>query len=498
MRYQYTYENPFNVEAELISHLRTLDSELFYCQDQRKSLQLPADLEGELEALLQKLPTMRDGKKLLLSGVPPDEKLAVQQWEHYGEFLYMLWFIVRYTEKLRLDLILSSAYFFSITHSEDGTGKEFESLNDNVEGTRLLILPKIKTIHDPLDPSEEALEEDRTGGGQKHWATDRMPGIQDMLSHTFYVDVDMLAYQDHQYRVMHSILERHMFTENRKTLRIAVCPLAHKDLLQTKTYLGDGNQRLFCVEGLKCTDFVHDRIKAAFMRAGEQHADILIFPEMLADETVLSRGFFEETKEMLSSHGYPMPALILLPTWWHDHRNELYVLDAAGKRLCVQQKQIRYLFSEKETGELYAEALREPEAVIHMVHIPEVGRFAFPICRDFLESGYVQLLLQQLRSTFLICPSYSPNKTQFDLTAPGVIQYGCYTVWCNTCAAYYDSERLPGHIGLVAGPQEIPATMCLLSPQCGGNCEDEAQSCVFLVEISMDRSAVITCEHIYR
>ena len=62
----------------------------------------------------------------LRSGIPPDEKQAVQQWEHYGDFFYMLRFVSRYTEQLPCDRILSSPYFYSITHREDGTKQEFE------------------------------------------------------------------------------------------------------------------------------------------------------------------------------------------------------------------------------------------------------------------------------------------------------------------------------------------------------------------------------------
>lgn len=497
MMYPYRYENPFNVEAEWICHLRTLDKILFYQPDLRKTLRLPSDLEDEVEALFQTLPHTCDGKFLIRYGIPPDEKLAVQQWVHYSDFLYMLRFLGRYTEKLRCNWILSSSYFFSITHEKDGTPKEFESLNSNAEETGLFILPKIQTIHDPLTP---AAEEATVKGQKKHWATDRIPGIQDELSHTFYVDMNELMYKGHRYRAAHSVLQRHMFPEGKKHLRIAVCPVAHKDLLRIRTYDEEsrtGDRGLCSAEGLKCPQFVHDKIRGAFLRACGENVDFLVFPEMLGDETILNPAFFSEIREEIRNSGYQMPGLILLPTWWHDHQNELYVLDASGKRLCIQQKQTAYLF-EDETGAQYAEDLREPEQVIHMVHIPDVGILAFPICKDFLEDEYVRMMLRQLRATFLLCPSYSPYKTQFDLTAPGVIQYGCYSVWCNTCAAYYKSSRVPNHIGVVTGPQESLETMRLLSPACGGSCGDEEHACIFLVEISMDRSGSISCRHIYK
>lgn len=500
MEYRYKYENPFNVEAEWISHLRRLDESLFNDRDSRNALSPPLDLDAEVDLLFQKLPYIRDAKRLVQCGVPPEEKLIVQQWPHYNDFLYMLHFLSQYTLNLKCNRILSSAYFFSITHAESGQAKEFESLNSNVEETGLLILPKVQTINDPLTPAEE--NEDAVpapaklglSSKGKHWATDRMPGIQGDLSNTYYVDKKELVYRGQFYRVMHSVLQRHIFPENKKSLKVAVCPVAHKDLLKVKTYCKkteSGVKKLCSVEGLKDEDFAYNRIQAAFLKAGVEHADILIFPEILGNETILSQDFFDEIQKKMSSLGYPMPSLILMPTWWHEYRNELYVLDSSGKCLCTQQKQKPYLLENK-----YEEDLRDPERIIHMVHIPGVGRFAFPICRDFLEDDYVQIMLQQLQATFLLCPSYSPNKTQFDLAAPGTIKYGCYTVWCNTCAAYHHKALPLDHIGLVAGPQNSPENTKLLSPECNGDCENKNTACVFIIDIHMDRSAIISCKHI--
>lgn len=506
MQYSYKYENPFNVEAEWICHLRALDENMFFQHDLRKTFLPPQDLDKEVGELFQKLPYLSDGKLMIRFGVPQDEKKIVQQWIHYSDFTYMLHFLSAFTGKLSNEIIFASSYFYSITHTAEGKTKEFESLNSNTEETGLLILPLVKTINDPLDPAREdssttsETEKPNTEKLKKHWATDRIPGIQVELAHTFYINKKDLEYSNHQYGVLHSVLQRHIFPENKKTLRIAVCPLAHKDILCMETYYKNvekKEQGLCCADGLKNEDFVYDRIQAAFLTAGKERADIIIFPEMLGNEKIISQRFFAQIKEAMRSRGYPMPGLTLLPTWWHQNQNELYVMDASGKLLCTQQKQVPYIFEDKDSIS-YAEDLRNPERVIHVVHIPDVGRFAFPICKDFLEEEYIRIMLRQLRTTFLLCPSFSPSKTQFDLTAPGVIKYGCYTIWCNTCAAYYLSEKPPAHVGLIAGPQAFEETMKVLCPNCEGNCGDESNACVFLVEISMDHTATITYRHIYR
>lgn len=191
-----------------------------------------------------------------------------------------------------------------------------------------------------------------------------------------------------------------------------------------------------------------------------------------------------------------MPGLILFPTWWHDGRNELYVFDGSGNRLCVQQKQYPYVYEKQESAR-YKENLLSPERVIHVIHIPEVGRFAFPICRDLLEQEYMDILLRQLRVTFLLCPSYSPHKTQFTTEAISVNKYGCYTIWCNTCAAYWKEPEPPAQIGLIAGPQEdLAKPLAYMTPKCRGVCGSGAESCIFLAEITIDHTANISCRHV--
>ena len=507
IEFKFQFENPYDVLAEWICYLRTLNENLFSKPDLRKTLQLPDGLDEEVDCLFQSLPYIenKDGRyRALRFGIPPDEKQVVQKWEYYGDFFYMLRLLNLFTEQMPCDRILSSAYFYSITHGEDGVSREFESLNTNAEETGLLIIPKVRTINDPLDPAgegEDAAVPSGTAAPEKHWAGDRMEGVQTELAHVFYAETKKLWYKGRRYHVMNSVLRRHVFSEDKKVFRIAVCPLERADLLNIKTYCEkseEGNRRLCSVEGLKSGKSVQDKLCTAILKAGEEYADAFLCSEMLGDETIVSPSFFESVRQDLCSRGYPMPGVVLLPTWWHDHRNELYVRDAGGGLLCCQQKQTPYPYKDEKSGELYAEDLRNPEQVVHMVHIPEVGRITFPICKDFLEEDYIRMMLRQLRATFLFCPSYSPAKTQFDLTAPGAIPYGCYTVWCNTCAAYCKSGSLPGHIGLVTGPQDPAEGMCLLVPECGGNCGGSGTPCIFMVEISMDRSAKITSSHIYK
>ena len=144
----------------------------------------------------------------------------------------------------------------------------------------------IKTINDPLDPSkgaEESTFEPLEAEGEqktKHWATDRICGIQSELSNTFYVNTNEMNCRGQSYSAAHSVLRRFVFPENKKRFKIAVCPIAHSDLLQVETYEKNEKGRiqgLFCAKGLKRAQYVYHRIEAAFFAAGRERADIIIF-----------------------------------------------------------------------------------------------------------------------------------------------------------------------------------------------------------------------------
>ena len=495
--YDAQHENPFNLIAAWISHLRKLNQDLFYqIQNEDKTFLRPQTLHTDVDALFKQLPEIDSaeedgGARLIRHGVPRDEIDTVQKWEFFHSFFHMLVVLARLDERLTKVKTMSSWDLCRINQTKTGEIAEFESLNSNAEETGFLILPLVDTLNEPPEETQTV--------NKRHFAMDRHPGIQISLSNTFYVDREELVCNGRTYRVRNTILARHVFPENKQVLKLAVSPLARGDFLRLATRTeqrGGKTQNLVSVEGLKNSAFVHTRIRAACMEAGRRKADILIFPEMLGDScSTGSEFFYHDIKETM--RGVPMPGLILLPTWWHDRRNELFVRDAGGALLCRQQKQTRYVF-EAQDGRRYAEDLQKPKPVIHMVHIPGVGRFAFPICRDFLDTQYIGLLLETLRATFLLCPSYSPKKTQFDLTAPGARQYGCYTVWCNTCAAIGEPPIPPAYVGVADGPRGPGTPEILLKPQCGGDCGDGNSPCVFLVEIQMKHFADMKCVHICR
>ena len=55
IEFKFQFENPYDVLAEWICYLRTLNENLFSKPDLRKTLQLPDGLDEEVDCLFQKI-----------------------------------------------------------------------------------------------------------------------------------------------------------------------------------------------------------------------------------------------------------------------------------------------------------------------------------------------------------------------------------------------------------------------------------------------------------
>lgn len=488
-----SYLSTFDLLAEWIQHLAALDPRAYANKDARETLDSPPELHDEVASFFMMHPCLQDEMALVIQGIPADVVNEIQEWTHYQSFMHMVEFLARLTRMLRVSTIIKYAVTAKM---KDG----FESLNDNAAETGIQILPKVRSINDSLEPAANSAEAKAGDGVEKHWATDRLAGINSELSGIYYIEADKLTVNRISFSVKHHIVEDSFFLENKKDFLIGVSPVSQGNFLEVdyETRSDPNAERnYFKVTGLKDEELVKDRITAAILEACSRGVDILVFPEMLGNAETTSSTFIEAVADLALEKGLPMPPLLLLPTWWHDYSNELYVVDGSGRCVCVQQKQYPFSLPHKETGKKHQEDLRFDRHIVHVVHIPGLGRLTFPICRDYLEPEYLPWLAETLRSTFFFCPSYSEHKTQFDLTAPGEVKYGCYTVWSNTCAANWDKEKSPSHVGLVSGPMAKGEYIKHLEPECGGICGAQTDPCLFVVRISMDHLARISYEHIH-
>ena len=497
MTSHFPYSNPFNILASLIAQLKMVNPCLYQSKDFRGTSEDEHDWDDEADKLFQAYPALQDSDILLRDGVPPEAVDAIQAWRKaHNSFFPILSLACRLDRALYWESILRSSYL--CVHLKNS----FQSLNDNAAEEGIFLAPRVPSLNDPFDQSSSK------DAASKTWAFDWKGGINQELGNTYYMEADQMLVAHKAYTVVHIIVNGRPIG---KALRIAASPISQgKLLLPPTTYTTPDKRRCFSIDGLQDPDRIQNRFRAAFLCAARHRADIVLFPEMLGDGSVLGseearNAFFAQLQEEAEDQGFPCPSLLLMPTWWHDKRNELYVLNAFGECVCVQQKQ--YPFVYPEGGQDYLEDLSQASPIVYVLHIPKLGRITLPICKDYLTPDYRRFLVEVLRSTFLLCPSYSSGKFSFALTAPAQLPYGCYTAWINPCAAVppepkkdqssqqktavkcvdasHDPEKTPpSYVGLIAGPTSPEQRQYrLFQPSCKGQCGPDDGPCLFVAEI---------------
>ena len=494
----------FNLVATMIQHLRECSPEFYTNPEERDSAYVSDEHNAAINEFLNAHPILTNPKAMLCGGIPDADVAAILNWEHYNEPIPLFFLLVDIVNVFDLDDILGMI-----------ANKSFIALNDNYNKTGIYILPRVRSIHDSISPANESGQDtgDETATGDadkgsgsksdpaeegdakphKQWADTWAAGINQDFNNIYYLDqADLnLGGRFGQYSIRNTVL-LDSIPYNKKFLLIALSPVVFDaDFIinfSTKDSIGFSHGQ-FSVCGIKNSQRVHDRLRAAFGQACEVGADIVIFPEMLGDSELirLDSTYSEAMDAMIKdaeAKGFAAPLMTLLPTWWHDNSNELYSISALNERLFVQQKQIPYNLLRANDKKEYTEALIHPKREVQVLHIDGLGRFTFPICKDLLEPDYQKLLIQTLHSTFVICPSYSQGKTQFDLASLSGRPFGCYIIWLNTCSAMHNKQ--PDHIGWIASPvvTEPQRNLC---PRCKWKCGSDSDACLFLIRLSLDR-----------
>lgn len=484
----FLYENPFNILALLIAALPGLSRELYQSKDKRDALPDTASWDDKVYDLLSAFPEMNDADVLLREGIPQETWAQLQAWRTKNpEFSAVLALICGLDSALYWDNILRSSYV------SVGLQQGFEALNDNWEQTGILVLPRVPSLNDPLDRA--GTSPDSSG---KTWAHAWEPGINEELTNIYYVEKNRLTVNNKPYTVIHRVVKDWVVGN---PILLAVSPIAKgAQLLDPSCYEAEGG-RYFSIAGLNDPEYIRRRVSAAYRTAAEKGAGLLMYPEMLGEASMFDPGgnvssFFAQLQEEAEAAKYSSPAVILPPTWWHDRRNQLHVIDGSGGTICVQEKQNSFLYHDDKTNREYLEDLRGTPPVVQVLHVPYIGRITFPICKDYLVVSYRELLARTLRSTLMLCPAYSKGKFSFNISVPAELEYGCYSLWANTCSALPEEKTPPDYVGLIAAPNTDFA--CSFKPQCSGQCGAADDPCLLLVEINRTGGAprITVREHI--
>lgn len=488
----------FNAVALLLMRLKRLDSEYFYRAKNLDGLHLSKENQKELDDIIEEIKACAVDKEnglsyaLIHHGLPlelVDTILNERLIKNNFKAIHCL--IDRLTKLIYEDDLIKYIQSMNL--------KGFTALNDNVDETGFLILPDLKGINEKQDAGEA---ED---GKDYSWADSR---LYIRYTNLYFVEIEKLSTVfGRQFKIENYIMEAlNLEKQPRDGLVIAASPVTYSKALlfpeqfESRETEGGSIQAFFQIAGTAEKERIYSRIEAAFLAACERKADILLLPEMLGDEVLLSEGFWKSLHDKAEDQGLRIPALTITPTWWHDNRNELMVLDSGLNRVFGQQKQFPFDFEldKGDTDSNVMEDLLDVDNTIHVMHWPGIGRLVVPICKDFLISPYRDILLRELKATVLLIPSYSFGSTQFMLSMLETMQYGCYAVWLNTCSAFFDKEQTPKIIGAAENPfRSKGKPIVTMLPTCNMKCGKDCDTCLFLIRITLEPDRSVTCKHIF-
>ena len=399
----------------------------------------------------------------------------------------------------QLDLLIDikeviNHYNFNTMKISSEDEKGFDGLNNNIAESGIIVLPKIRTL--------KAFSRYKNDCGEyvpKKNANDWLEDINVRLRNIYYVQQRCLSGYIIKNYLLSSVDQR----GNKDFIRIGMSPIIKKEnlkeLFDLDYYYGmtmDGlhKTQLFGIKNILCQELINHRTKLAFEEACKKNCDIFISPEMLGtDELLFTDDEISELFRPKVSNKFQTPFLTLPPTQWKNKKNILTVFNENGERIGEQHKQNRFKMKKSHTN--WVEDLETPKNEILLIHIEGWGRFAFPICMDFLTNSYRDILTEKIKATFLLCPSFSKGVYNFDLTSGNDSEFEVRTVWINSCSAYEENDA--EYIGLISVPSCLDRSRrTRIKPECNGACKD---ICLFLVDIPKDcndGSKNVSVEHI--
>lgn len=340
-------------------------------------------------------------------------------------------------------------------------------LNSNAQTSRLQLLPKCscRWTHNSRD---------RIGG----------ISINNYFHYFYYVQINVLG----EYTVKHWYLNDSFERAAEKGyLTIGITPL-HNEAELGIAYLEAEESHFFSVEKVIGIEKLKECALGQLEYARENEVDILCYPEMLGGQEIF-HALQEKLQEFPDGKG-EYPVLTLCPTEWNDRKNVCRVLDRTGNNIISQQKQHPFPYIHK--GIEYLENIK-PDKIIHLIHCNEIGRIAILVCKDALQREYLHMLLEHLKVTLILIPSFSTGNYDFDEIIQMCRAYDCCAVWINTCSVQKleesDNEKLE-RIGIVlrTGKQraQLNNKICYFSRKdkgCSGMGGQDCSKCVYIQKL---------------
>lgn len=244
------------------------------------------------------------------------------------------------------------------------------------------------------------------------------------------------------------------------------------------------------INGVNEVQMLNEKYAKCWEKACEVFPDVFFAPEMIATDDMVSvdnsgSKFLKPLLKKAAMEGKTPPRLTIMPTYWRNRENKLFVFDEKGICIGTQLKRKPFVSERKH----FAEALNVPpeNTDILLIHLKNKQRIAFAICSEFLigQEDYVSdFLCKKLGATLVLVPSYSDGEQDFTTLISAVKRFGTSVVWGNCCGAVplQDSQPTERIIGACsyAGADEIHRFGSI--KKCNSTC-DGIESCVFHIEL---------------
>lgn len=302
--------------------------------------------------------------------------------------------------------------------------------------------------------------------------------LQDHLKNLYFIDMRNIPknFVINNYYISSKLL---MSARCKKELRIGVSPLTNENVLPVENidFSNEKGYNTFSVSGLNNEKMLYDNVESIIGKAINENVDILVFPEMLGTNDIN-----ELIGSYVNSIHKKVPPIIVAPSLWKNQSNVSKLFFGSDSDDAVYQQK-NYKFPFEYDGDSYIENLCFDQGnIINLFHCDDIGIFTIVICKDLLIKNYLDFLIEKLKVTLIISPSFSTGEYPFEITVPQGYQYDCDIIWINSCAAKYlkdGTKPFPDVISL--GTHNGNVTRYKLSEKCGNKCSE----CIFVHSLKL-------------
>lgn len=397
------YRDVFDFMAVAIrTIIDNVDNEFYNIIDS-KSLKKVLRIEAEMKRYIPELFSYSKFYEALLEG-----DFLQRLWQYYNIVLNKKDFDSLLTVLEKLDTLLKEQIEIYGMLNESQEDAELYTLNNNVNECNLQLLPKFSCTW-------------RHNNREKTTSK----SVNTSLRYCYYIPMEELQ----GYSVKHIFLtNRFENAEERGFLNIAMTPLCNQAELMLDFYEKDETYR-FSIEGISKVEEITECVLNQLELAKKHDVDILLYPEMLGCDEIINA--VKEQLEEFCEDEKDYPDLIVCPTVWHDNKNVCNVLDRFGMTIIKQEKQHPFPLVKNDVA--FIEGI-ESDKTIHLIHCQGIGRIVVLICKDALQREYLHMILEHLKATLVIIPSFSTGNYDFKELMQMCRTYDCCSIWVNTCS----------------------------------------------------------------